>query len=376
MRRALFIAPTLRVGGAERLWSILVPGLREHGWEARVLVLKHEGRFGVELRERGIRVQCAGMRHRADVVALARACRQLHVRPDVVVTLGVSAQIVGHLLARVCGCPHVFNTHFQEGRRLASHQERLLRFVAPHVDQVIAVSAGQVPDLTRRGYHAARINVIPSGIGEGRVRRDRATVRASLGIRQEQCLAILVAALRPEKRIEDFISGVALARESVPRLRGIVIGDGPERARLEALVAERGGLVRLVGAQADVASLMAAAEMLVLSSESEAVPVAILEAMAMGLPVVATAVGSVPLIVEHGVTGLLAPPRDPFALAQRIAELGKDAELRLTLGSAARRRHRERYRADQMIASYAEALHTLAEAHGRAPPRFSDDLTR
>ena len=125
----------------------------------------------------------------------------------------------------------------------------------------------------------------------------------------------------------------------------MIVGDGPERARLEAEIRRLGleGAVVLAGDRDDVAAMLARADVFVLSSTSEGLPLSILEAMAAGLPVVASSVGGVPEAVEDGETGLLVPPRDPVRLAAALERLLVDPALRRRLGSNGRERVRQHF---------------------------------
>jgi glycosyltransferase involved in cell wall biosynthesis len=145
-------------------------------------------------------------------------------------------------------------------------------------------------------------------------------------------------------RLKAPKDGVTLAR-ALRKLepgayRAAIVGDGPDRT---AVAAELGDAGELLGERDDVAEQLARADVFVLSSRSEGLPMAILEAMAAGLPVVATAVGGIPELVADGETGLLVPPGDADALAEALRRLVADPELRRRLGDAARTRVEERF---------------------------------
>jgi glycosyltransferase involved in cell wall biosynthesis len=180
-------------------------------------------------------------------------------------------------------------------------------------------------------------------------------------------VALLVATLRPEKRVPDFIDAVSAARKSNPALVGVVVGDGPERSVVRAAADGRPGIY-LLGHRDDVSELMRAADIFALASEHEALPMSILEAMAAGLPIVATDVGGIPGVVTHGENGLLVPPEDPAAMAARLVELASDSDLRLAMGSVSRRRQRESWDAGRMIERYAEFLLAVCRQRDRANP--------
>ena len=165
----------------------------------------------------------------------------------------------------------------------------------------------------------------------------------------EDGYALVLAGLRPEKRVDLFVEAVA----QVPGLRGLVAGEGRERARLERLIADRGAAVELLGERHDTAELIRGAAVVCLPSEAEALPMSILEAMAAGRPVVATPVGGVPDAVADGETGLLAAPGDAGALASALAAAREDSA---RLGAAGRLRAEERFTLETMVDGYEKAL--------------------
>ncbi len=147
-----------------------------------------------------------------------------------------------------------------------------------------------------------------------------------------------------------------------------LVGDGPLRPVVEKTVVEMGleGRVLFLGVRNDVPKLLAASDVLVLSSEYEGVPLTVLEAMAAGKPVIATAVGGVPELVEDGVTGILVPPRNPEALAQGILRLAKDADLRQRMGKAAQQWALERFDIARTAREYEALYLRLLREWGRA----------
>ena len=165
---------------------------------------------------------------------------------------------------------------------------------------------------------------------------------------------LCVAGLRPEKRVDLFIEAVAAARRENPAIRGYVAGDGPERERLERL-APAGG-VELLGARRDVLELIRAADAICLPSEAEALPMSILEAMALERPVVATDVGGTAEEVVNGETGHLVPAGDAGPIRRALLELAGDRERAREMGAAGRRRQRERFTGDAMVDGYLRAF--------------------
>ena len=238
--RALFLCPTLTVGGAERQWASLVPLLERRGFAITVATLSHEGHFFAVLGALGIDVRAIGMRSRFDLRGALRALALQSLRPEIVVTQSIDAHTLGHAVAMSSAAPHVAVEHVGPGFPRRSHHDFLYRAIAPRTDAVVAVSPAQVPVLHERHYRRDRIRVIPNGIGVPPSGRPRAVVRAELGIESDEFLAILVATLRPEKRPDVFVAAVAAAHGRSQRIRGLVVGGGPELERTRALAVAAG----------------------------------------------------------------------------------------------------------------------------------------
>ncbi len=361
--RLLFVAADMQRGGAERHWAALIPALERRGAEVRLVCLNDTGPLYEEVRDAGVPATCLQLGGRADVAGLRRALAEAGGRPGAVVTRGVSPQLVGEAIARRAGAAHVLNEHTPltvdgELLPLRPHQRALTGLVAPLVDRVIAVTERQAEPLRRRGYRADRIVTVPNGVFESSVavHADRDATRRSLRLIGGELGVLCVANLRPEKGVEAFAEAIWRAREQAPQLRGLIAGDGPQRAALERLVAGREG-VELLGSRADVPDLIAACDALCLLSEAEALPISILEAMALGRPVVTTDVGGTSEAVVHEQTGLVVTAADaPAALARLAARPDWAREL----GERGRTRQRERFSGDAMVDGYLHALAAVA----------------
>ena len=359
--RLLFVCPDMRFGGAERHWATLIVGLAERGVEPKLLALGEKGAFFDEVAGRGIPAECMGLRRRTDPSGLRRTLAAAAAfRPDAVVTRGVSAQLVGEAIARRARAVHVYNEHTPltpDGRLLPPrpHQRALVRLVARAIDEVVAVTSRQVAPLERIGYPRSRIEVVHNGVFE----RDVEGVEPSPGLGGDGFPVLCVAGLRPEKRVDLFIEAVGAARNENGAVRGYVAGEGRERERLEPLAARNG--VELLGARADVLELVAAAGAVCLPSEAEAMPMSLLEAMALGRPVIATDVGGNAELVRHGETGYLLPPGDGGALTRAMAELAADPARAEEMGAAGRSLQRERFTGERMVDGYRAAFERAIE---------------
>lgn len=359
--RVLFVASHLGVGGAQRQWSILIPELADRGLEPRLLTLEDEGPWFDEVRARGVPAECAGMRRRSDVSGLRRALRALAFRPRVVVSQGVGPQVFTEAVRARTGAAHVAVDHRGPGFPFARHREALVRVVAPRVDGVVAVTRRQIPQLVARRFRRDRIRVIRNGVDAARLQpaAEREDVRRALGIDPGAFVALLLSVLRPEKRACRFVDAVARAHAVDPRVRGLVAGAGPELLAIRRLAEARNGAVRVLGHRDDVPELLAASDVVCLTSDAEAAPMSALEAMAASRPVVAMRVGGVDELVLDGETGLLVAPGDVDGLANALVALARDPDRASSLGLRGRLRQREHFRAEDMVDAYAATLREI-----------------
>ena len=175
---------------------------------------------------------------------------------------------------------------------------------------------------------------------------------------------ITVANLRPEKNHETLIAAAAILQAAHPGVRFQVVGDGSRRCELEALTRARGveRIVEFLGHRDDVPELLAAADLFVLPSRSEAFPNGAIEAMAAGLPVVASDVGGLHDLIEHDRTGVLVPPADPEALGAATGALMARPERARAIGDAARAEVRRRYSFERMVDAFDSLYQSALEA--------------
>ncbi|HEY5060228.1 MAG TPA: glycosyltransferase family 4 protein [Gemmatimonadaceae bacterium] len=227
---------------------------------------------------------------------------------------------------------------------------------------LIAISRAVAGVLEASGMAGERIRVVPDGVDMDRVVAPATSdVLASLGVRGSGPLVVQVSQLVGHKDPLNFVRAMARARELVPSIAALLVGDGPLRAAVEAEVQSRGltGVVHVAGYRADADALLAAADVATLSSSEEGMGSVLLDALAFGLPVAATRAGGIPEVITDGVSGLLAPPRDPAALGEAIARLVTDPELRARLRGNARARAVEfsvERMTDRTIEVYEEVL--------------------
>jgi N-acetyl-alpha-D-glucosaminyl L-malate synthase BshA len=173
-----------------------------------------------------------------------------------------------------------------------------------------------------------------------------------------------ISNFRPVKRIEDLVSALSIVTKKAPDVRLVLVGNGPERHKIERLVDDLDlrKNVQFTGYRSDIPHLLGGSDVVVLCSETESAPLTLLEGMSCGLPVIATEIGGIPEIVDDGVNGYLVPLKQPEIIAERILELNADLGLRKRLGEAARETVLERYTIDKIVMQYTEFFEEIISA--------------
>jgi glycosyltransferase involved in cell wall biosynthesis len=206
-------------------------------------------------------------------------------------------------------------------------------------DLYLAISNGVKKVLIECGIPGEKIRLVPSGIDLGKFERvgDNEYVREEFAIAGKAPVVGNVAALAPHKSQVDFVRAARIVADKSPDTKFLIVGEGKLRGRLESLIRDLDlqGTVVLTGFREDPLEIMSAFTCFVLSSYLEGLGTSVMDAQAMGIPVVATDTGGVPDAVEDGVTGLLVPPRDPESLARAIVRVLDDVELRQRLAKTA-----------------------------------------
>ena len=343
---------TLGVGGAEVL---LTEFARISGVDLTIGCLKDIGSSHVvdRLRASGLEPRCVGIPPRLGVAAFRRVRRHLsQLRPALVHTHLGYADLLGGPAARSLGIPTVTTIHSHAPP--ATTRDCIKMKMITVARRTTAARVIAVSESARRAYLASgvddpdRVVVLHNGIGACAQPGSGRGVRAELGLAPDDLVVAMLSSLRPEKGHDVAIAATRLLLHRFPALRLLVVGDGSLRRQIEGLAARLGDRVVLAGYRQDVMSTLDAVDVLLHPSYSDALPTAIIEAMACSVPVVGTDVGGIGELVVNGKTGMLvADPPAPGDLARALAPLLGDRELRVRLGTGGRERYEAEFSADR-----------------------------
>jgi glycosyltransferase involved in cell wall biosynthesis len=313
----------------------------------------------------------------ADSVTLFKLIRLIRAtRPDIVHTHTAKAGFAGRLAARLAGVPiivhtfhgHVFHGYFsprktqvflQIERRLASTSHRLVT-ISPRLRDEIAGFG--VAD-------ASKFEVVPLGLriaAHGEHPRRTGAFRQSLGISHDALLVGAVGRLVPIKNLGMLLEAVRIARQDIPNVQVVFVGDGELRRELADSASGLGisDIVTFAGWQSDLPSVYADLDVTVIASHNEGTPACLIEAMASGCPVIATSVGGVPDMIEPGQTGQLVPAGDVEALARAIVRVGKEPDQARRMAEQARGESLSRYDERRLVSDMERLYHQLAREAG------------
>ncbi len=343
----------LATGGLERVVLDLSAALVQRGARVTICCYDGEGELAPAARAAGIDVQFLPRRPGVDLKYPARLAAALRAWQATAIHMhNGTALFYGALAARKADLPvRVYTEHdgvFPRGIVRAWVNRRLVKTLT----QATAVSQA-VKELWCRHdrINPVAVAVIHNGVAANP--RPRASASQGREIR-----IACVGRLSREKGIDVLLGAMAALQEQMPTLaaRLTIVGDGPLRAELEAQAGRIGVAATFLGWRDDVPALLGEMDLLVLPSRSEGLPLALLEAMAAGLPAVAADVGGVREAAVDGKTALLVPPGQSAALAAAIARLCLDAPLRSAMGQAALQRFNERFDLSKMVDAYARLL--------------------
>jgi glycosyltransferase involved in cell wall biosynthesis len=348
---------TVGLGGAEMVVLQLAESLRARGHRVTAVVPGgREGWLLDELHRADFEVSSYDLRRAIDSGFPARLARQLKgIGAEVIHSHEFVMAVYGAAAARLLKRPHVITMHGNQGMADKLQRRVALRWAFRNSGHVVAVSEDTRRHLeTALGIRSGRLQVIPNGIP---VRPgDRRLIRGALSLRESDVLMLSVGSLSPRKGHAILLEALILLQAGgfeVPWQLAIV-GEGPERPRLEELIVKGrlDGRAHLLGKRTDIPDLQAAADVFVLPSLWEGLPLVILEAMFGGNAIVASDISGVPEAIDHEKHGILVPAGDPAALAAALGSVLRDPEYRRRLADAAVERARREFTIDVMTSAY------------------------
>jgi glycosyltransferase involved in cell wall biosynthesis len=369
----------LGVGGAEVLVDQMVRRMSER-FRCVVAVLDEVGEIGQKLIADGFDVELLERRPGIDR-RCARRLREFARRQHAAILHAHQyTPFFQSLLSRgVTGRrPIVFTEHGRHVPDLPSRKRTLVnRMLLRRGDRLIGCgNSVREALIANEGLPARRVEVIHNGVdlaAFGTPSQDaRSKVRSEFGIAEADPLAVMVARLHALKDHETALRAIELARRSIPDLKLLIVGDGDRRQQIQESIGRLNltGAAIPAGARSDVPDLLAAADLFLLTSISEGIPLTVIEAMAAGRPVVATAVGGLPELVQPGLTGALAAAGDAESLANHLVRLCGDAELRAEQGRAGRDLAHRQFGLDVMLRRYEQVYDEVIAARHRPREAF------
>lgn len=356
-------------GGAERFALALATRLPQDRFESWMCVPRGiEAGAERELDEAGVRFVTLGRRAKWDFHRLAGLFSLLYrERFDVLHAHMFGANLSGAIAGRTCGVPVVIaheHTWSYEGDPLRVWLDG--RVIGSLVTRFVAVSSADAERMVRIEHvPPSKVVWIPTGYVPHRA-GTTSDLRQDLGLPPGTPLVATAAILRPQKALDVLVDAHVRLLQSVPAAHLVLAGDGSRRADLERQVArlDLRDSVHFLGSRGDIESILGQVDVAAMSSDYEGMPLFAFECMANRVPLVATAVGGLPDIVDDGRTGLLVPRRNPEALADALAGLLSDGARRQRLASAAFARLDE-FSIDTIVKRFASMYETLAREKGR-----------
>jgi len=372
----LLVGDTLNFGGTEGQFVEVARGLDRTRWDVDVACVRAEGPLRGRLESVGLRPwSCGGGSFKSPRIGLTVLSLARHLRArkvGIVHCFDFYSNALGVPAARLARVPAVIASQRDLGNLRPWHERRIQAAMLRLATHVMVNSDAVAERLAHtRAARSGRLNVIRNGVDLQRFGAPLPSPARPRG----QTVGVL-ANLRPEKGLRQLVEAAALVKQRAPETSFAIWGEGPLRSELEDRVRVLGlvDTVRLHGSTREPENALRQCDMLVLPSLSEASSNVVLEAMATGLPVVATRVGGTPALVSHRQTGLLVPPGDPAALADAIVELIQTPALAAQLAAGARARARAEFGMNRMLERiddlYCRALGRGAKAPAEARSAF------
>ena len=360
--RIMYVIPSLNVGGREKVLIDLVRHLDRAKFLPIVCCLREKGVLAETLLSQGIDVIAMGKKDRIEPclgVRLALVLRKY--RPQILHTHNPGALIYGYIAAKLARVPIVINTEHGYNSSISTSKMLVETLIRNRINKTIVVSKSLCNELSTRNWAVKERYVnLYNGIDISKFNGvvNKQETRRRLGFSGRDKVICIIARLEKVKDHATLLSAFKIVSEQVKHTRLLIVGDGPLHPRLLSYSKQLGVNPRVffLGERRDIPEILSALDIFVLSSTFEGISITILEAMAASKPVVATAVGGNPEIIETETTGLLVPPRNPRLLASALTRLLQNEEEALLMGKAGRNRIEKWFRIEE-VARKTESLY-------------------
>lgn len=359
-----FLITSMPIGGAETLLVNLLRSIPKNQGNPTVICLKEKGPLGQQIQDE-FPVYSDLIKHKLDIGILFRLRRIFKERQiDAIVTVGAGDKMFwGRLAAYLNGTPVILSALHSTG--WPDGVGKLNRLLTPITDGFIAVAKSH-GDFLRdfEKFPDSKVFVVNNGIDTDRFRKDtqaRRNLRKEWGFSDQHSVCGVVAALRPEKNLRLFLDSAKLTNQKNPQARFVITGSGPEEGPLKDYAKQIGvdKIVQFLGSRSDIPQVLSGFDLFALTSDNEASPVSILEAMSCELPVVCTDVGSVRESVEHGKTGFITPVNQAKPMAEHWNTLLSNSVLANQFGAKAREQVVENNSLKSMTDGYLKLIRKI-----------------
>ena len=379
--RIAYLIDGLSMGGAERLMVPILQYLSRAHFEPYVCAMqsKDGNPMADELRVLGVPVECLDIKHLRDLNAIPRLTSYLKkIRADLVHTQLEAANILGNISAKLLQLPSVSTIHIMPSLDVKTKtrlHQKVEWFALRHFcDRVISVSEeARQYHIQISGSSAKQVTTIFNGIDlsaflDMNNAVERESIRGELGVPLDANVLITIAVLRAPKGVQYMIRALPAVLAAHPNTYYLVVGSGSHRDALIEEVNRAGVSERVIfaGMRRDVPRLMAASDVFVLPTLTEALPTVLAEAMAAKLPIVASRVGGIPEMVTDGQNGVLLEPEDPAALASACIQLLNSPDRRVAMGVEGRRIVNQKFSIERQVHQLKELYMGQLRAYGKS----------
>ena len=367
-----YFLPELKLGGSEKHVIQLASGLRQRGHDARIVSLFREGPLAGEAREMGIPFTCLNLSYHWGVETFRGIWDWIHSHPtDILHTYLFGFHLFAGLPARMSKIPVTLSSRRDVDLVQKRRHLWLENLGNLFVDHVICCSrAVEVWVLDRERIRSEKVSTIYNGVDLGFFKgsADGLRIRREFGIPKHAPVVGTVANFSPKKAYADLLEGIELILEKNPAVWFLLVGRGPLECEIKekAQSLPRSQQVIFTGSRSDIPDLMSAMDLFVFVSLWEGLPNVLLEAMAMGRPVISTAVGGVPELIEEGKEGILIPPRNLQTFSRAVFELLGDYKRAQAMGLQAQEKIRREFGMERMVSEYENLYLSLLSKSGEA----------